>query len=307
MLNSSSSASSSRLALLAVGLDHFEHGADVLLDREAAEDRGFLRQIADAEARALIHRQLGDVVAVELDGAAIGLDQAGDHVEHRGLAGAVRAEQADRLAAAHIDADAAHDLAGAETLFHAMHGQDSPAAAVSFAVPAAPLSGACGGALVADGGRRRRLRCARRSARPAEPGAISAARPVRARSAAHPGIGFATMSPKLSPSAVISPASAQILTNRVWRGADGTCRGNQPSALRLASNVIRASSRHVRSLGTAWRTRCPLPSRTPSASMSIKTTRDSRLRRASFNLDRAPLSIGKLLQYLLVFRARAQV
>ena len=40
-----------------VRLDHFEHGADVLLDIEAAEDRGLLRQIADAEPRALIHGQ----------------------------------------------------------------------------------------------------------------------------------------------------------------------------------------------------------------------------------------------------------
>ena len=125
MLNSSSSEFELLLALLARGLDHFEHGADVLLDGEAAKDRGFLRQIADAEPRALIHRQLGDVVAVELDRAAIGLDQAGDHVEHGGLAGAVRAEQADRFAAAHIDADAAHHLAAAETLFHAMHSQEA--------------------------------------------------------------------------------------------------------------------------------------------------------------------------------------
>src|SRR5438128_8402570 len=53
------------LALLAVGLGDLEHGGNVLPDGEAAEDRGFLRQIADAEPRALIHRQLGDVVAVE--------------------------------------------------------------------------------------------------------------------------------------------------------------------------------------------------------------------------------------------------
>ena len=123
MLNSSSSESSSASRFFLRGLDHLEHRADVLLDGEAAEDRGFLRQIADAEPRALIHRQLGDVVAVELDRAAIGLDQPGDHVEHRGLAGAVRAEQPDRFAAAHIDADAAHDLAGAKALFHAMHSQ----------------------------------------------------------------------------------------------------------------------------------------------------------------------------------------
>ena len=123
MLNSSSSELSSASRFFLRGLDHLEHGADILLDGEAAKDRGFLRQIADAEPRALIHRQLGDVVAIEFDGAAIGLDQAGDHVEHRGLAGAVRAQQTDRLAAADIDADAAHDLAGAETLFHAMHSQ----------------------------------------------------------------------------------------------------------------------------------------------------------------------------------------
>src|SRR5439155_5067012 len=113
------------VALLAVGLDDLKHGANVLLDGEAAEDRGFLRQIADAEPRALIHRQLGDVVAVEFDGAAIRLDQPGDHVEHRGLAGAVRAQQSDRLAAANIDADAAHHLAGAETVFHAVHSEEA--------------------------------------------------------------------------------------------------------------------------------------------------------------------------------------
>jgi hypothetical protein len=120
-LNSSSSA----LALLAAGLDHFEHGADVLLDGEAAKDRGFLRQVADTEPRALIHRQLRHIMAVELDRAAIRLDQASDHVEHRGLAGAVRTEQADRLAAPDIDADAAHDLPRAKALLHAMHREEA--------------------------------------------------------------------------------------------------------------------------------------------------------------------------------------
>ena len=125
MLNSSSSEFELRLALLPGGFDDFEHRADILLDGEAAEDRGFLRQITDAEPRALIHRQFRDVVAVELDRAAIRLDQAGDHVEHGGLAGAVRAQQADGFATAHIDADAAHDLARAETFFHAMHSQEA--------------------------------------------------------------------------------------------------------------------------------------------------------------------------------------
>ena len=107
----------------AIGLDHFEHRADVVLDVEAAEDRRFLRQIADAEPRALVHRQRGDVVAVELDAAAVGVDQAGDHVEHRGLAGAVRAEQADRLAAPHVERDALHHHAAAEAFLDAVGGE----------------------------------------------------------------------------------------------------------------------------------------------------------------------------------------
>ena len=157
--------------------------------REAAEDRGFLRQIADAEPGALIHRQLGDVVAVEFDGAAIGLDQPGDHVEHGGLAGAVRAEQADRLAAADIDADAAHDLAGAETLFHAVHGEIAGRAAAAAARPwrdwlARPrLSGA--GAAAAGFSRRR---------------SDGASRAIGGASRT----GLVSMSPMRSPSAVMS-------------------------------------------------------------------------------------------------------
>ena len=40
----------------------------------------------------------GDVDAVERDAAAVGADGAGDQVEQRGLAGAVRADDAERLA-----------------------------------------------------------------------------------------------------------------------------------------------------------------------------------------------------------------
>ena len=101
MSNSSSSEFQRRLARVAIRLVDLEHGANVVLDVEAAKDRRLLRQIADAEARALIHRQTGDVVAVEFDLALVGLHQPGDHVEDGRLAGAVRAEQADRLAAPH--------------------------------------------------------------------------------------------------------------------------------------------------------------------------------------------------------------
>ncbi len=105
-----------RLARLGLGLGHFEHGAEVLLDGQAAEDRRLLRQIADAEPGAAIHRQIGDVLAVERDGADIGPDQAGDDVEAGGLAGAVGAEQPDRLAALHRDVDRAQHRPPPEAL-----------------------------------------------------------------------------------------------------------------------------------------------------------------------------------------------
>ena len=100
ILNSSSRLSSCSLRFLRLGLDQLQHRHDVLLDRQAAEDRGFLRQVADAEAGAAVHGQPRHVAAVEGDAAGVGGDQAGDHVEHGGLAGAVGTEQADRLAAA---------------------------------------------------------------------------------------------------------------------------------------------------------------------------------------------------------------
>src|SRR5262245_13543463 len=111
------------LALAAIRLDHFEHRADVVLDVETAEDRGLLRQIADAEPRALVHRQTRDVVAFELDAATVGLDEPGDHVEHRGLAGAVRAEESYCLAAAHVEACALDYLAAPEGFLDPMHGK----------------------------------------------------------------------------------------------------------------------------------------------------------------------------------------
>ena len=60
------------------------------------------RDEADTEPCALVHRQHGYIVAGEFDAAAVGVDQAGDHVEHRCLAGTIWTEQAYRLAAPHI-------------------------------------------------------------------------------------------------------------------------------------------------------------------------------------------------------------
>ncbi len=106
-----------------VALAQLDHGHDVLLDAHAAEDRGLLRQIADAHAGALVHGLGGDVLAIQQDAAGVGGDQAGDHVEAGGLARAVRAEQADSLAAVQPQADALHHRPAAERLGDAIDEQ----------------------------------------------------------------------------------------------------------------------------------------------------------------------------------------
>ncbi len=63
------------------------------------------------------------VIAVELDLAALGLDQAGDGIERGGLAGAVGAEQANGLASSHINADAVDDPAAAIALLQPVCGE----------------------------------------------------------------------------------------------------------------------------------------------------------------------------------------
>src|SRR3546814_3502189 len=70
---------------------------DILRDRHAAKDRGFLRQIAKAKDRAAIHRQRGDVGAVEPDAPGVGLYRPPDRIEAGRLARAVRPQEPDDL------------------------------------------------------------------------------------------------------------------------------------------------------------------------------------------------------------------
>ncbi len=143
MWNSSSSASRLRSRSLAALLDHLEHGADVVLHGQAAEDRGLLRQVADAEPRAAVHRHGGDVEAVDLDRPLVDRHEAGDHVEAGRLAGAVGAEQADRLAGAHAERHAAHHLAALVALGQAA--RDQRALSAGICARTARRAGACAG------------------------------------------------------------------------------------------------------------------------------------------------------------------
>ncbi|OPZ57586.1 MAG: hypothetical protein BWY87_01607 [Deltaproteobacteria bacterium ADurb.Bin510] len=95
-----------RAALEALGLER--HG-DVLLDRQSAEDRGLLRQIADALERPTGQIELGQILLAQIDLAGIRLDEAHHHVEGRGLAGAVGPQQANDLATTTLERQAFDD------------------------------------------------------------------------------------------------------------------------------------------------------------------------------------------------------
>ena len=61
--------------------------------------------------------------AVQVDFACVRRHQANDHVERRGLAGAIGAEQADHFAAFHMQRDIVHYLTFAVTLLQAADDQ----------------------------------------------------------------------------------------------------------------------------------------------------------------------------------------
>ena len=64
-----------------------------------------------------MHRQIGDVVAFEQDAPGVGLEHAGEQIDHGGLAGAVRSDQ--RMAGALLDPErqVARDPQAAEGFF----------------------------------------------------------------------------------------------------------------------------------------------------------------------------------------------
>jgi hypothetical protein len=93
-----------RVALVLRGLPHLEAEAHVLGHGHVRKEGVALEH--DAEA-ALVHRQVGDVAAVERHAAARHGDEAGDRLQGRRLAAARGAEQRDELAAldaqGHVD------------------------------------------------------------------------------------------------------------------------------------------------------------------------------------------------------------
>ncbi len=83
---------------------------EVLLDRQAGEDAAASGGLHDAAGCCPLRGLTGDGRAVEPHVAAVGLDQAVDGVERRGLAGTVGPEQSDDLALADLQVHAEEHL-----------------------------------------------------------------------------------------------------------------------------------------------------------------------------------------------------
>jgi hypothetical protein len=89
------------------GVDRIEQRhADILGDRHAAEWTRQLETARQALPRALMRDHAVDLLAVEGDTAGLVLQRAADAVDQCALAGAVRADQAEALAARHRQVDA---------------------------------------------------------------------------------------------------------------------------------------------------------------------------------------------------------
>src|SRR4029077_3504379 len=94
------------------------------LDSQLAEDAGFLRQVAHAEAGPLEHRQLANILTIEVHEPGIGSDLPGGHAEAGCLAGSVWSQQTDHFAQVDVVVHPVYHLAPAVVLYQPAHLQD---------------------------------------------------------------------------------------------------------------------------------------------------------------------------------------
>src|SRR5262249_7932151 len=82
----------------------------ILLDRELGKDVRPLGDVADPEALDRVRGERVDIATVEPDAATMGMEEAEDRSEQRGLAGTVRPDDAGDRAPLDADADAGEDV-----------------------------------------------------------------------------------------------------------------------------------------------------------------------------------------------------
>ena len=93
---------------------HLGRDEDVVAHGEGVEDLEPLEGAADAVARADVRLRVRDVLAVDEHLTRAGVLQAGDHVEERGLAGAVGTDQRGDVPGPHVDRHVVEHLQPAE-------------------------------------------------------------------------------------------------------------------------------------------------------------------------------------------------
>ncbi len=102
----------------------------VLAHRQAVEQLVDLVALGEAELAHVGHALAGDVLAAKADAPGAGRHFAGEHLEERGLARAVRADDAAHLARVHAEVHALVRHHAAVVLGEAARLQDRPAEAV---------------------------------------------------------------------------------------------------------------------------------------------------------------------------------
>jgi hypothetical protein len=94
------------LACLLAEIGGLQDRHDILLHRQRAENRLFLREIPHPKPSAPVHREVSHILPLEENLPPVGPDQSNDHVESGRLSRPVRAEYADHFARADVDIDA---------------------------------------------------------------------------------------------------------------------------------------------------------------------------------------------------------
>src|SRR5262249_45854784 len=123
-----------------------ERQRDVPQQRVVGEERDDLVGAGDAEVGPAAARDARDVPIEERDRAAVGPELAGDEVEERGLAGAVRADDESPLAGFDAEVDGGGDAQAAERLLEATQGERGHGPRSS---PAAPTGATARGRAIA--------------------------------------------------------------------------------------------------------------------------------------------------------------
>ena len=101
-----------------------DHEPDRFQRREVEEQLIDLEGARHAEPHALVRHRIGDVVAFEHDAAGGRAQHAGQEIDHRGLAGAVRPDQRVPRAFLHREIDVLRGKDAAEALFQSDGLQD---------------------------------------------------------------------------------------------------------------------------------------------------------------------------------------